>query len=169
MRNCMVSMTTHCAISENRVFLQKYSYLSSKSSYNTKFGTWFRGSASFVYLLCCFCLFLLCFRACLFVDALWSPAWRGLGSWLSFVMSNCEVVTFPWVTWVRCGSWLYRFQIFAIFLTYQIYSKTLHFNLLIGYANYLIWICMNFNEFIRKEWKMWKFKAVYLQNYSYVC
>ena len=30
---------------------------------------------------------------CLFNDALWSPAGKGLTSWLSFVMSNCEVVT----------------------------------------------------------------------------
>ena len=62
-------------------------------------------------------LFLLCFRACLFIDALWSPAGKGLTSWLSFVMSNCEVVTFPLVSWVRCGAWLYQFRIFALFLT----------------------------------------------------
>ena len=37
---------------------------------------------------------LLCFRACLFVDALWSPAGKGLTSWPSFVMSNCDSVTF---------------------------------------------------------------------------
>ena len=49
-------------------------------------------------------LFLLCFRARLFIDALWSPAGKGLTSWLSFVMSNCEVVTFPLVSWVRCGA-----------------------------------------------------------------
>ena len=35
--------------------------------------------------------FLLCFRARLFIDALWSPGGKGLVSWLSFVMSNCEV------------------------------------------------------------------------------
>ena len=40
-------------------------------------------------------LFLLCFHAHLFIDALWSPAGKGLTSWLSFVMSNCEFVTFP--------------------------------------------------------------------------
>ena len=40
-----------------------------------------------------------------------------LTSWLSFVMSNCEVVTFPLVFWVRCGGWLYQFLIFALFLT----------------------------------------------------
>ena len=51
--------------------------------------------------LCYFCLVLLCFHARLFVDALWSAA--GLTSWLSFVMSNCDVVTFPLVSWVRSG------------------------------------------------------------------
>ena len=39
----------------------------------------------------------------LFVDALWSPAGKGLTSWLSFVMSNCDVVTFSLVFWVSCG------------------------------------------------------------------
>ena len=39
-------------------------------------------------LLCYFCLVLLCFHACLFDDALWSPAGKGLIPWLSFVMSN---------------------------------------------------------------------------------
>ena len=49
-------------------------------------------------------LFLLCFLGRLFIDALWSPAGKGLTSWLSFVMSNCEVVTFSLVSWVRCGA-----------------------------------------------------------------
>ena len=60
---------------------------------------------------------LLCFHARLFVNALWSPAGKGLTSSLSFVVSNCDVVTFPLVFWVRCGAWLYRFLIFALFLT----------------------------------------------------
>ena len=40
--------------------------------------------------LCYFCLVLLCllcFRARLLMDALWSPAGKGLTSWLSFMMS----------------------------------------------------------------------------------
>ena len=49
-------------------------------------------------------LFLSCFRACPFIDAFWSPAGKGLTSWPSFVMSNCEVVTFPKVSCVRCGA-----------------------------------------------------------------
>ena len=49
-------------------------------------------------------LFLLCFRARLFIDALWSSVGKGLTYCLSFVMSNCEVVTFPLVSCVRCGA-----------------------------------------------------------------
>ena len=45
--------------------------------------------------LCYFCLVSLCFDARLFADALWSPAGKELTSWLSFVMSNCGVGTFP--------------------------------------------------------------------------
>ena len=44
------------------------------------------------------------FCAPLFKYALWSPAGKGLTSWLSFVVSNCEFVTFPLVSWVRCGT-----------------------------------------------------------------
>ena len=44
--------------------------------------------------------FLLCFRARLFIDAMWSPAGKGLASWLSFLMSKCEVDTFPLVSLV---------------------------------------------------------------------
>ena len=57
------------------------------------------------------------FLSC-FCYALWSPTGKGLTSWLSFVMSNCEIVTFPLVSWVRCGAWLYRFLIFFLFLTF---------------------------------------------------
>ena len=31
----------------------------------------------------------------LFIAALWSPAGKGLTSWLLFVMYNCDFVTFP--------------------------------------------------------------------------
>ena len=43
-------------------------------------------------------------RARLFICALFSPAWKGLTFWLSFVVYNCEFVTFPLVSWVRCGN-----------------------------------------------------------------
>ena len=29
---------------------------------------------------------------------------KGLTSWLSSVVSGCECVTFPLVSWVRCGT-----------------------------------------------------------------
>ena len=68
-----------------------------------------------VYVISVVCL--LYFRGSLFIVALWSPAGNGLTSWLSFVVSNCEFVTFQLVSWVRYGALLYRFLIFALFLT----------------------------------------------------
>ena len=60
---------------------------------------------TFVGILCfCSVLCLLCLCARLFICVLWSPAGKALTSWLSFVQSNCEFVTFPLVTWVRCGA-----------------------------------------------------------------
>ena len=64
-----------------------------------------QGGTSFILDLLCFsvmCLPCLCVR--LFVCALWSPAGKRLASWLSFVVSNCEFVTFPLVSWVRCST-----------------------------------------------------------------
>ena len=60
---------------------------------------------AFVDLLCLFfCLEFVMLCARLFICALWSPAGKGLTSWLSFVMSYCEYVTFPLVSWVRYGT-----------------------------------------------------------------
>ena len=64
----------------------------------------FQGGTSFVDLLIFSVLRLLCLCARLFVSALWSPAGKGLTSWLSFVVSYCEFVTFPLVSWVRYGT-----------------------------------------------------------------
>ena len=61
----------------------------------------FQGGTSFVDLLCFFSvLCLLCLCKCLFICALGSPAGEGLTSWLLFVVSYCEFVTFPLVSWV---------------------------------------------------------------------
>ena len=44
--------------------------------------------------MCYLCLvFVMLFR--LFFAAIWSPAGKGLVSWLLFVISNCDFVTFP--------------------------------------------------------------------------
>ena len=64
----------------------------------------FRDSASFVHLLC--------FFGPVFAMPLWvsvymclgSPAWKRLTSWLSFVVPYCEFISFPFVSWVRCGA-----------------------------------------------------------------
>ena len=46
----------------------------------------------------CSVLRLLCRCARLFICALWSPAGKGMTSWLSFVVSNCEFVSLDWYT-----------------------------------------------------------------------
>ena len=51
--------------------------------------------------LLCFFLWLL---GTMFICALWSTAGKGLTSLLSFVVYNCEFVTFPFVSRVRCGT-----------------------------------------------------------------
>ena len=53
-------------------------------------------------LFCFFCLVFVMPLCGLFICALWSPAGKGLTSWLSFVVYNCEFVTFPLVSLVRC-------------------------------------------------------------------
>ena len=79
----------------------------------------FQGGTSFVDLLC-FCSVL-----CL----------------LSFVVSNCEFVTFPLVSWVGCGTWLYRSLIFALLLTLTNEYSVLLDNLV------LFWIFIAFSPF----------------------
>ena len=54
------------------------------------------------------CLLCLCVRH--FLCALWSPAGKGLTSWLSFVVSNCMFITFPLVS---------RVLIFTPLLTFK--------------------------------------------------
>ena len=81
---------------------------------------WYFFCGSFMYFLSCVC-YGLCF---LFICALWSPAGKGLTSWFSFVVSNCEFVTFPLVSWVRCGTWLYGFFIFAPLLAFTVCQST---------------------------------------------
>ena len=57
----------------------------------------FQGGTSFVDLLCfCSVLCLLCLCARLFIYALWSPAGKGLTSWLSFVVSTVSLSLSHW-------------------------------------------------------------------------
>ena len=65
----------------------------------------FQGVTSFVNILCFFSVFcLLCLCAGLLICASWSPAGKGLTSWLLFVVYNCEFVIFPLASEVGCGS-----------------------------------------------------------------
>ena len=82
----------------------------------------FQGGTSFVDLLCfcsVWCLLCLCasFYMC-FVVSCWERA-----DLLALVCGVfCEFFTFPLVSWVRCGTWLYRFLIFAPLLTLRFYG-----------------------------------------------
>ena len=72
--------------------------------------------SSFVDHLCYLCLVFVTLSR-LFFAALWSPAGKGLAYWLSFVMFNCFLSLSNVMSWVKCGTLLYRFLIFATFLT----------------------------------------------------
>ena len=52
----------------------------------------------------CFVLSLLCLCVRLFICALWSPAGKGADLLALVCGVYCEFVTFPWVSWVRCGT-----------------------------------------------------------------
>ena len=93
---------------------------------------WFKPSSK-IFLLtvprrCFFCgsfmLFLSCLLLCFMHVCLLMPCThllgKGLISWLSFVMSNSDVATFPLVSWVRCGAWLYWFLTCALSLTFSL-------------------------------------------------
>ena len=52
-----------------------------------------------IFYVFCFVLCLLCLCGRLFICALWSTAGKGLTSWLSFVVSNCELSFSHWYPW----------------------------------------------------------------------
>ena len=54
--------------------------------------------------LLCFFLSCVCYAFVHVICALWPPAGKELTSWLSVLVSNCEFVNFPLVSWVRCGT-----------------------------------------------------------------
>ena len=74
----------------------------------------------YVFVLFCVC-YVLCMSVYMcFVVTCWERA-----DLLALVCGvYCEFVTFPLVSWVRCGTWLYRFLIFAPLLTFNKYWKT---------------------------------------------
>ena len=54
----------------------------------------------YVFVLSCVCYVFV--RICLYVLC---GHLLGKGSWLSFLVSKCDFVTFPLVSWVRCGTY----------------------------------------------------------------
>ena len=81
----------------------------------------FSDSSGLVLLLWIICVVSVLFccafvRVCLLVLCGRLLGW--LVSWLSFMVSDCDVVTFRLVSRVGCGALLYQFLILALFLTF---------------------------------------------------
>ena len=110
-----------------------------------------------LFFLSCVCY---AFVHIMVICALWSPAGKRLTHWLSLVVSKCEFVTFSFVSWVRCGTLLYRFLIFEPLLTFLSIklgiSKTMSDTMLLVICQILSHsIQCIFNSFIRikKEYR----------------
>ena len=56
-------------------------------------------------------------RSCINELGVFHVSWERLTSWLLFVMFIVSVLLSHLLSWVRCGTELYRFLIFAVFLT----------------------------------------------------
>ena len=68
------------------------------------------------------------------------------------LLTNCEFVTFPLVSWVKCGTWMYRFLIFAPLLTLKglqkmhnivllVPQQTKHLIIWFGAVYFSVWNC----------------------------
>ena len=77
----------------------------------------FQGGTSFVDHLCYLCLVFVMLSH-LFIAALWSPQGKRLTPWLLFAMFIVILLLSYLVSWDRCGAWLYRFLVLAVFLTF---------------------------------------------------
>ena len=64
-----------------------------------------------LWILFCYLCFLFVMLSCLFIAVLWSPAGKGLTSWLSCMWCFLAFLSLSHVvSWVRCGTWLYQFR-----------------------------------------------------------
>ena len=113
----------------------------------------FQGGTSFVDLLWFFSvLWLLCLWARLFICALWSPAGKELTSWLSFVVSYCEFVTFPLVSWVRCGTCKWKRFKPSSKIFYWLFQGGTSFVDLLCFCSVLCLLCLCARLFICALW-----------------
>ena len=109
--SCNLNIYVSWSTSELSVRLRRETRLSPPVKY-------FTSHSKAVLLLWIFYLFFLsCLLLCIVRVSLLVPCENGLTFWLSFVVYYCEFATFPLASWVRCGTWLYRFLFFALLLT----------------------------------------------------
>ena len=83
-----------------------------------RFPRWYFFCGSLMFFLSCFCYAFVI--VCLYV--LYGPCWERADLLALVCGVYCEFVTFPLVSWVRRGTWLFRFLIFAPLLT--LYRET---------------------------------------------
>ena len=85
----------------------------------------------YVFVLSCVCYVLCASVYMCFVVTCWERA-----DLLALVCGVfCEFGTFPLVSWVRCGTWLYRFLIFATLLTFKILAPARFMQFLANFEN----------------------------------
>ena len=101
----------------------------------------FQGGVFSVDPFCYLCFtFVFIILSCLFQAALWSPAGKGLTSWLSCVWCFPVFLSlYHMVSQVRCSTWLHRFLISAFF-TFMILWSAAEFGLE-SLAVRLVWCC----------------------------
>ena len=91
----------------------------------------------YVFVLSCVCYVLCASVYMCFVVTCWERA-----DLLALVCGVfCEFVTFPLVSWVRCGTWLYRFLIFATLLLCSLYNS---FSLYFLFSDAPVFRCFHF-------------------------
>ena len=79
------------------------------------------GEVLLLWIFCVFVLSCVCYVLCASVYMCFLVTCWERADLLALVCGVfCEFVTFPLVSWVRCGTWLYRFLIFAPLLTFII-------------------------------------------------
>ena len=118
----------------------------------------------YVFVLSCVCYVLCASVYMCFADTCWERA-----DLLALVCGVfCEFVTFPLVSWVRCGTWLYRFLIFATLLTLLPFSNMKIKTVLHPYhkkhASLSSKVTAAWHSLIRYKYKIWTAKCRHCDN-----
>ena len=126
----------------------------------------FQGSTSFVDLLCVF--FCLVFAMSLFASVYMCfvvTCWERADLLALVCDVCCEFVTFPLVSWVRCGTWLCRFLMFAPLLTF--FSNIDGY--VVFYSIIIQTLCNFFLHVIKCTWTALIFLEKRLQDNYWIC